>query len=58
MTKENIIKLYKHFCEVAAGKVEKTSNPVRNELIISDAKKNKADLELKFPFLTNKKEAE
>jgi hypothetical protein len=49
--KETVQKLYDHFCEVSRGKI-KTSNPVRNSLIIADAIKHKEDLEKKFPGIT------
>ena len=43
MSKENDKKLYNHFKELISGKV-KTGNPVRDDLIVSDAERNLADL--------------
>jgi hypothetical protein len=48
MTKENIIKLYKHFCKLSTGDFEE-DNPVKKALIVSDAISNKEELERKFP---------
>lgn len=48
--KGNLIKLKKHFEEVIKGKIH-TNNPVRNQLIISDAKRNLKELVLKHPEL-------
>ena len=67
MSKETILKLHEHLKEVASGKI-KTGNAVKDELIISDAKRHLEELENKtfksamcpssligqkaFPFLT------
>ena len=48
MTDENVKKLYIHFKGLIAGKM-KTGNAVRDELIVSDATLNLADLIKKRP---------
>ena len=48
MTDENAKKLYVHFKELIAGKL-KTGNAIRDELIVSDATLNLADLVKKRP---------
>ena len=48
MTDENAKKKYAHLKDLIAGKM-KTGNPVRDDLIISDAKKHLADLVKKRP---------
>ena len=48
MTDENAKKLYNHFKGLIAGKL-KTGNPIRDELIVSDATLNLADLVKKRP---------
>ena len=48
MTDENAKKLYDHFKGLIAGKL-KTGNPIRDELIVSDATLNLADLVKKRP---------
>ena len=53
MTKETIIKLHAHFSKLAE-EGGNTDNPVRNELIRSDAIRNKKELEKKFPGLKEK----
>jgi hypothetical protein len=54
MVKENIEKLYKHFCKLAE-EGGKTENKVRNMLIKEDAIINKERLEKKFSFLKEEK---
>ena len=48
MTDENAKKLYDHFKGLIAGKL-KTGNAIRDELIVSDATLNLADLVKKRP---------
>ena len=48
MTDENAKKLYKHFKGLIAGKL-KTGNAVHDELIVSDATLNLAELVKKRP---------
>ena len=48
MTDENAKKLYNHFKGLIAGKL-KTGNAIRDELIVSDATVNLADLVKKRP---------
>ena len=48
MTDENAKKLYAHFKGLIAGKL-KTGNAIRDELIVSDATLNLADLVSKRP---------
>lgn len=48
MTDENAKKKYEHLKGLIAGKM-KTGNPVRDDLIVSDAKKHIADLIKKRP---------
>ena len=48
MSVEGNKKLYDHYTSLAAG-TRKTGNPVRDDLIVSDAKKHLADLILKNP---------
>ena len=48
MTEENAKRLYVHFKELIAGKM-KTGNAIRDELIVSDATLNLADLVKKRP---------
>ena len=48
MTDEGAKKKYAHLKGLIAGKM-KTGNPVRDDLIVSDAKKNLADLIKKRP---------
>ena len=48
MTDANAKKLYVHFKELIAGKM-KTGNAIRDELIVSDATVNLADLIKKRP---------
>ena len=60
MTKETVLKLYAHFCNLAEGNVENvTSGEVsvekvptaRMELIKVDAKRAKEKIEQKHPFV-------
>jgi len=55
MTLENLKAKQKYLIAVIGGSAE-TKNPVRNELIISDAKRNLAELIKKFPELEVKEE--
>ena len=48
MSVENDQKLYKHYKRLIAGGL-KTGNPVRDELVVSDAAKHLADLIKKRP---------
>ena len=48
MSEENDIKAYEHYKGLIAGKI-KTGNPIRDELIVSDATLNLADLVKKRP---------
>ena len=48
MSDEGNKKLHKHYTSLIAGKI-KTGNPVRDDLIVSDAKKHLADLVKKNP---------
>lgn len=48
MSEEGDKKLYAHYTSLVAGSV-KSGNPVRDELIVSDAKKHLADLIKKRP---------
>ena len=50
MSEEGNKKLYEHYTNLAAG-TRKTGNPVRDDLIVSDAKKHLADLISKNPEL-------
>ena len=50
MSEEGNKKLFAHYTAVAGGSV-KSANSVSNELIVSDAKKNLADLIKKNPSL-------
>ncbi len=50
MSEEGNKKLFKHYTAVAGGSMS-TGNSVSNELIVSDAKKNLADLVKKNPSL-------
>ena len=50
MTNENAIKKYNHLKGLIDGKY-KSGNPVRDELVVSDAKKHLADLLKKRPNL-------
>ena len=50
MSEEGNKKLQKHYTELTEGKI-KTGNPVRDDLIVSDAKKHLADLVKKNPGL-------
>jgi len=72
MTKENIIRLHKHFLKLAEGKFSEMDfnknygkggrlevgemTAIRKELIRSDALNSLKALEAKFPFLTGKEE--
>ena len=53
MSQENVIKQYEYFKRVEAGQFERTGNPVRDNLIISDAKRNREALENKTMKLPN-----
>ena len=48
MSEEGDRKLYAHYTALVGGSV-KSGNPVRDELIVSDAKKHLADLVRKRP---------
>ena len=48
MSEEGDRKLYAHYTSLVGGSV-KSGNPVRDELIVSDAKKHLADLIRKRP---------
>ena len=48
MSEEGDRKLYAHYTSLVGGSV-KSGNPVRDELIVSDAKKHLADLVRKRP---------
>ena len=48
MSEEGDRKLYAHYTSLVGGSV-KSGNPVRDELIVSDAKKHLADLLKKRP---------
>ncbi len=48
MSEANDKKLYAHYKSLAGGSM-KSGNPVRDELIVSDAKKHLADLIKKRP---------
>ena len=48
MTDENAKKLYTHYKGLISGKM-KTGNPVRDDLIVSDAERHLADLIKKRP---------
>lgn len=50
MSEEGDKKLYAHYTALIGGSV-KSGNPVRDELIVSDAKKHLADLVKKHPEL-------
>lgn len=50
MTLETLKKKYVHLNELIKGKVD-TGNPIRNQLIISDAKDNLKRLLKKYPEL-------
>ena len=50
MTDENDKKKYEHLKGLIAGKL-KTGNPIRDDLIVSDAKLNLADLIKKRPLV-------
>ena len=50
MSEEGNKKLFKHYTSRAGGSL-KSGNPVRDELVVSDAKKHLADLVKKNPGL-------
>lgn len=50
MSEEGNKKLYAHYTSLSGGSV-KSGNPVRDELIVADAKKHLADLVKKNPGL-------
>lgn len=51
MSEEQNKRLYTHYNSLIAGSA-KTANTVRNELIVSDAKRHLADIVEKNPYLT------
>ena len=55
MSEEGNKKLQKHYTELTEGKM-KTGNPVRDDLIVSDAKKHLANLVEKNPGLVKVEE--
>jgi len=54
MTEETIKRLYEHFRKLEKEGA-KTGNPTREQLIKSDAKKNREEMEKKHPWLVEKK---
>lgn len=57
MTKENIIKLHAHFSKIEKEGIN-SDNPIREQLVKSDAKRNKEEIEKKHPHLFEKETQE
>ena len=53
--KDTILKQFEHFSKLAKNGID-TSNPVRNELVKSDAKRHLDKMIEKFPYLAGKEE--